>query len=80
MNGAHRVLGSSKVFGKEAFTFSEVEIVARQIARILQRKFSVQVGDVVQLVMMGSSEMFVPVLGAWLLQVFLRSSCLDLEQ
>ena len=80
MNGAHRVLGSSKVFGKEAFTFSEVEIVARQLARILQRKFSVQVGDVVQLVMMGSSEMFVPVLGAWLLQVFLRSSCLDLEQ
>ena len=38
------------------------------MARILQQKFGIQEGDVVQLVMPGSCEMFVPVLGAWLLR------------
>ena len=68
MNGAGRAIGSSKVFGREAYSFGEVEEVANQMARILQQKFAIQVGDVVQLVMPGSCEMFIPVLGAWLLR------------
>ena len=68
MNGARRVTGSSKGFGREAYSFGEVEEVANQMARILQQKFAIQEGDVVQLVMPGSCEMFVPVLGAWLLR------------
>ena len=68
VNGARRVTGSSKVFGKEAYCFGQVEEVANQMARILQQKFAIREGDVVQLVMPGSCEMFVPVLGAWLLR------------
>ena len=68
VNGAGRVQRSSSVFGKEAFTFAEVQPVATQMARILQQKFAIQVGDVVHLVVPGSCEMFVPVLGAWLLR------------
>ena len=38
------------------------------MAHILQQKFSIQEGDVVQLVMPGRCEMFVPVFGAWFLR------------
>ena len=68
MNGAGMVTGTSKVFGRESFSFGDVEGIAKEMARILQQKFGIQVGDVVQLVVPGSCEMFVPVLGAWLLQ------------
>ena len=68
MNGAGMVAGTSKVFGRESFSFGDVEGIAKEMARILQQKFAIQVGDVVQLVVPGSCEMFAPVLGAWLLQ------------
>ena len=47
---------------------SKVEPRARQMARILHHHYDVKKGDVVHFVMPGSTEMYFPVIGTWLLQ------------
>ena len=46
----------------------EVEARAREMARILHRRFDIGKGDVVHFVMPGNTEMYFPVIGTWLLQ------------
>ena len=66
VNGSLRAAGKSNVFGKEACTFGEVEPRVSQVARILDREFGVVQGDAVHFVMPGNTEMFIPVIGVWL--------------
>ena len=50
------------------FAPCQVEPRARQMARILHRRFSIGRGDVIHFVMPGNTEVYFPVIGTWLLQ------------
>ena len=80
VNGSLRAVGKSNVFGREACTFGEVEPRVRQVARILHQEFGVVQGDAVHFVMPGNTEMFIPVIGVWLLHGIVSAGDPDLSE